>query len=359
MKRRIVTNLPGVCMAQRYPFLQPAFLDALAASGALADGGWQAHHLVEGDLFLPLWLRHDSSGEFVFDHGWAHGAMRAGIPWYPKLVTAIPFTPVPGPRWRGEPDPERLWQGIGATLAATGAHSWHLLFPDDATRTALAELPLIPRQACHFRWYNRGYRDYDDFLAALTSRKRKSLRRERARAAAHGLDIRWVTGRDIPGDWWPAFWRCYAMTYHERGQRPYLPPAFFTRLAASPLADQLALAAAFRDGVMEAAAFYLFDDDCLYGRYWGCLRDYDALHFELCYHRGIEFCIAQDIARFDPGVQGEHKILRGFEPEITWSLHWIVEPRLRQAIAQFCEEEGRAVRAYRDAAREVLPYRRG
>lgn len=348
-------------MALRYPFLEPAFFEALAASGATGGAGWEPHHLGgagKDGFFLPLWRRHDSFGEFVFDHGWAHTATRAGLPWYPKLVTAIPFTPVPGPRWRGSATADTLWSGVQDALRETRASSWHLLFPDAATREALHDVPLIARQGCHFRWHNRDYAHFDDFLARLTSRKRKSLRKERERVQGHDLDIRWCAGRDIPQEWWPAFWRCYAMTYYERGQQPYLPQSFFERLAASGLGDQLAIAAAFRDDEMEAAAFYLFDDDCLYGRYWGCLREYDGLHFELCYYQGIEFCIERGLRRFDPGVQGEHKILRGFEPEITWSLHWIEHPRLREAIANFCEEEARAVHAYREAAREVLPYRR-
>ena len=344
-----------------YPFIQPDFLDALSSTGAATtEQGWSACHLQDADFFLPLWRRNHSWGEYVFDQGWEQGYRRAGLSYYPKLVTSIPFTPVPGPRWRGAlHSAEQLWLQIRDSLDAQGASGWHLLFPDGHTREQLAGLPLVSRQACHFRWNNYGYGDFDDFLAQLTSRKRKSLRKERAGVNAHGLEIVCRQGEDIPDTWWQPFYHCYAMTYYKRGQHPYLPAGFFTRLASSSLASQLALVAAFAGGEMVAAAFYLFDDDSLYGRYWGCVREYDGLHFELCYYRGIELAIERGLRRFDPGVQGEHKILRGFEPEITWSLHWLRDQRFQGAIAQFCAEEARGVRAYQREARTLLPYRQG
>lgn len=344
-----------------YPFMDAAFFAALEQSGAAsAAQGWSACHLGGDDFFLPLYRREQSWGEFVFDQGWAQGYARAGLDYYPKLVSAIPFTPVPGPRWRGVlHDPVLLWQQVRERMVQQRASGWHLLFPDDQTRAQLAELPLVARQACHFRWYNRGYQSFDDFLAALVSRKRKNLRKERASLAQRGLRIEWRQGADIPAHWWTPFYHCYAMTYYRRGQQPYLPPAFFSQLAESSLAQQLALAVAFSGDEMIAAAFYLFDDTTLYGRYWGSVADIDGLHFELCYYQGIEFCIRRGLRRFDPGVQGEHKILRGFEPEITWSLHWLADARFQRAIAAFCEEEARAVQAYQAEARSLLPYRSG
>ena len=342
-----------------YPFMDAAFFAALEQSGAASTAqGWSACHRQDGDFFLPMYRRMHSWGEFVFDQGWAQGYRRAGLGYYPKLVTAIPYTPVPGPRWRGElHDAHVLWQQLQDSVAQQGASGWHLLFPDNDTRAALAGLPLVERQACHFRWNNRGYASFDDFLAALVSRKRKNIRKERAAVAQTGLRIEWRQGADIPADWWTPFYRCYAMTYYRRGQQPYLPPDFFRQLAASPLAAQLALAVAFNGDDMIAAAFYLFDDASLYGRYWGSVADVDGLHFELCYYQGIEFCIRHGLQRFDPGVQGEHKILRGFEPEITFSLHWLADARFQRAIAQFCEEEAEAVAAYQREARSLLPYR--
>ncbi len=342
-----------------YPFLNAEFLAALEHTGAAGPAqGWRPLHWQDDDWFLPLYLRDQSWGEFVFDQSWAQAYARAGLNYFPKLVTAIPFSPVPGPRWRGElGDPQAFWRAMQVRMAAQRVSGWHLLFPDQSTREQLAELPLVSRQACHFRWNNRDYQHFDDFLAALNSRKRKMVRKERAQVAALGYDILWRSGDQIPAHWWPQFYRCYAMTYFRRGQQPYLSPAFFQQLAQSSLSSQLALAVAMRGEDMLAAAFYLFDEQQLYGRYWGALEDIDGMHFELCYYQGIQFCIEQGLQRFDPGVQGEHKILRGFEPEITWSLHWLQDVRFRDAVARFCQQEAEAVRAYQQEARTLLPYR--
>lgn len=342
-----------------YPFIDPAFLDALERTGAAAPAqGWSPVHWRDAELFLPLYLRDQSWGEFVFDQSWEQAYRRAGEHYFPKLVTAIPFTPVPGPRWRGALESvDALWAGVQQRVEQHQASGWHLLFPDQATREALVSLPLVSRQACHFRWNNRGYAHFDDFLAALNSRKRKMVRKERQQLAASRLHIEWRQGDAIPAHWWPEFYRCYAMTYLRRGQRPYLSLEFFLQLASSNLSSQIALAVAFDGEAMVAAAFYLFDQQNLYGRYWGAVQDIDGLHFELCYYQGIQFCIEQGLRRFDPGVQGEHKILRGFEPEITWSMHWLAEPRFHQAIEGFCEQEAKAVQAYQREARTLLPYR--
>ncbi|MBQ0755201.1 MAG: GNAT family N-acetyltransferase [Gammaproteobacteria bacterium] len=348
-----------------YPFMESAFFDALQRSGGADESqGWRALHWQEprsdGDFFMPIYRRNQSWGEYVFDQGWEQGYRRAGLPYFPKLVTSVPFTPVPGPRWRGTLEsPEALWRHVSESVAEQQASGWHLLFPDNSTREALAELPLVSRQACHFRWNNRDYTDFEGFLALLTSRKRKAIRKERLAVAAHGLDIRRASGADIPADWWPAFYHCYAMTYFKRGQKPYLRPEFFAHLVNSVLREQLTIVAAFSADQMIGAAFYLSDSETLYGRYWGCTAEYDALHFELCYYQGIELCIEKKLQRFDPGVQGEHKIFRGFEPEITWSLHWLADPRFHQAIGQFCQDEARSVQAYQQDARSILPYREG
>ena len=349
-----------------YPFLTDAFLGALADTGAVgADSGWRDLSWHEDGGLLPLYARSDSRGEFVFDQRWAMAYHQHGVRYYPRLLTAIPFTPVTGPRWRlpaGRDAAEWLWPRLREQVAAQRASSWHLLFPDDEARAALAPLPLTARQACHFRWFNRGYQSFDDFLAALMSRKRKTLRKERARVAEQGITVRRAAGQAIPEHWWEAFYGCYARTYLVRGQRPYLTPAFFQALA-DRLGDQLMLAAALPGASAEvpplAMALYLFDDECLYGRYWGAQRDLDGLHFELCYYQGIEFAIEHGLAAFDPGVQGEHKLLRGFEPVITWSLHWHADPRFHDAIGRFCQAEAEAVQAYREEALNYLPYRRG
>lgn len=340
--------------------MHDAFLSALADSGAVsAATGWAPHDLCWDGGRLPLYLKDHSWGEYVFDHAWAQAYSRYGRSWYPKLVSAVPFSPVAGPRWQGlDPEPGALLADIRALAGDTGASSWHLLFPDERTREHLAPLSLIERQACHFRWFNREYADWEDFLGALNSRKRKSLRKERASVQAQGLTIERAVGDAIAPHWWSAFYPCYADTYYQRGQAPYLPQAFFEQLRGSVLSGQIMLAVALVDDRPVAAAFYLFDDQALYGRYWGALSDYPGLHFELCYYQGIEFAIERGLSMFDPGVQGEHKLLRGFEPVITHSLHWVREAAFSDAIARFCAEEARAVRRYQQQAREVLPYRK-
>lgn len=343
----------------QYPFLSEAFLNALEQTGALGrERGWTPCHLGDGAKMLPLYARYDSRGEYVFDFAWADAYQRHGLPYYPKLVTAIPFTPVVGPRWRGEWSAAAIWEGVGEQVREQGASGWHLLFPDQQAREMLADLPLVERQACHFRWFNRGYEDFEAFLAAFNSRKRKSVRRERRRVAEQGLTLSRLSGADIEAHHWRFFYHCYANTYLVRGQRPYLSEAFFRRLAQT-LGEQLLLVLAWQGAEPVAAGLYLFDEQALYGRYWGCVREYDALHFEVCYYQGIEFAIERGLKEFDPGVQGEHKILRGFEPVLTWSLHWLAEPAFHRAVADFCQQEARHVTAYRDEARTLLPYRDG
>lgn len=346
-------------MTRPYPFLQPAFIDALATTGATGvASGWTPLHLDDGDSWMPLYLKTHHQGEYVFDHGWADAYARYGRNYYPRLVSAVPYTPVEGPRWRG-PLPADAWQQIAERVAEYRASSWHLLFADADSREALGDWPLIARDACHFRWFNRGYRTFDDFLAALTSRRRKSIRKERQAIEVAGITVQQATGSAIPSHWWPLFYRCYANTYLVRGQRPYLSAAFFQQLASSALAEQLLLVLAFANDQPLAAAFYLFDEQRLYGRYWGALRDVSGLHFELCYYQGIAFCIEQGLQQFDPGVQGEHKILRGFEPVITRSLHWLAEPAFHQAVADACQREAAMVARYQEEARTLLPYREG
>jgi uncharacterized protein len=341
-----------------YPFLHRAFLGALERSGAVhPDRGWQPMPVQGKDFFMPLYLKHHNRGEYVFDHAWAHAYERHGMAYYPKLVTAIPFSPVTGPRWQGMVDGRWLQGQIEQHLQAHQASSWHLLFPDTLTRQALQGWPLAERHGCHFRWFNRGYAEFGDFLGSLTSRRRKSIRQERARIAGAGLQVEVATGTDIPSAWWPIFYQCYAATYYKRGQMPYLNEAFFVELADSVIGPQLMMVMSHDAQGPVAAALYLFDQHTLYGRYWGALRDYDALHFELCYYRGIEFCIERRLQAFDPGVQGEHKILRGFEPVITYSLHWMREPGFHQAVTDFCQREAMAVAAYQREARSLLPFR--
>jgi uncharacterized protein len=349
----------GGSVSRPYPFLEPGFFEALQRSGATGEQtGWQPVHLQrDDDFWMPLWLKSHNRGEYVFDHGWAEAYARHGLSYFPRLVTSVPFSPVTGARWRGELDPDGLRQMIDDALGRHGASSWHLLFVDADAVAQLEGWPLAHRLGCHFRWFNRGYADFEAFLSALTSRRRKSIRRERLAAQQAGLDIRLMMAEEIPLDWWPDIYQCYAATFYKRGQRPYLSEQFFLLLAASPLCAQMMLAVALRGQRPVAMAFYLFDDHCLYGRYWGALEEVDGLHFELCYYRGIEFCITRGLAEFDPGVQGEHKILRGFEPVITHSLHWMAQPDFHRAVTDFCIREGQMVVRYQQDARQLLPFR--
>jgi len=345
-------------MKLQYPFLQPAFFTALEQSGAVTQAsGWQPMHLHSATGWMPLYLKTHHRGEYVFDQGWAQAYADHGLSYYPRLLTAVPFSPLTGPRWRGELQVKEIAEHVRQVAAEQSASSWHLLFPDLNTVEALQEWPLAQREACHFRWFNRDYADFDAFLAGLTSRRRKSIRRERKQVAESGVRIEQASGGNIPEHWWPAFYQCYADTYFKRGQQPYLSEDFFTRLRHSPLSTQLMMVMAFAGEQPLAAAFYLFDEGTLYGRYWGSIADVDGLHFELCYYRGIEFCITHKLTEFDPGVQGEHKILRGFEPVITRSLHWMREPAFHQAVTDFCQREVQMVRRYQSEARSLLPYR--
>ena len=349
-----------------YPFLATEFLAALEDSGSVAAAtGWAPHHVpaLGQQPFMPLYVKTHSYGEYVFDWAWADAYHRNGLAYYPKLVTAIPFSPVTGPRLR--PPPDALDPDCGAALfdavreiaAATGASGWHLLFPDAETRALFAGLGLLERVGVQFHWHNRGYRDFDDFLGTFTARKRKMVRRERARVAAQGLRVEMLPGGAIDAGLWDFFYRMYRSTYRKRsGTGGYLTGDFFTRIGVA-LREQIALAVAFDGSAPVAAALYLYDRENLYGRYWGSVRDYECLHFELCYYQGIDFAIRHGLRRFDAGAQGEHKIARGFEPVETWSLHWIRDRQFAIAIADFLARERAHLQRYTEEARALLPYR--
>ncbi|MHA7817287.1 MAG: GNAT family N-acetyltransferase [Pseudohaliea sp.] len=352
-----------------YPFLRHDFLRGLEATGCTtAESGWQPCHLVLRDgeaveAAAPGYLKGHSYGEYVFDWAWADAWRRMGLQYYPKLVTAIPFTPATGPRLLCRPgvDEAGAWaallEGVKQLAGRRGLSSWHILFPEPETAAILDGLGLATRHAVQFHWFNRGYGDFDDFLATFASRKRKALRRERRRVAEQGLTLRTLTGPEIrPADW-ATFHRFYQLTYAKRsGHGGYLTREFFTEVAPR-LGDQVVMVLAGHGGRDVAGALYFRGEDALYGRYWGCEEEFDCLHFEACYYRGIDYCIAEGIARFDPGAQGEHKIQRGFEPIHTRSSHWIAEPALADAVAAFTREELDHVEAYRREAAKLLPFR--
>jgi len=353
-----------------YPFLSHEFLYGLEATGCTtARSGWQPCHLLLRDAsgllaVMPLYLKSHSWGEYVFDWSWAEAWERSGLQYYPKLVTAIPFTPATGPRLcqRAGTDHRAVLRAaldaVRAFAAEQGASSWHLLFPPEELAGLLREEGLALRTGAQFHWFNEGYGCFEDFLAGCSSRKRKTLRRERARVVQQGLTLRTLAGDEIGRREWALFHRFYQLTYARRsGHGGYLSRAFFTETMPT-LGDRAVMVLAHHGADPVAGALYFRSADTLYGRYWGCEREFDCLHFEACYYRGIDYCIDNGLARFDPGAQGEHKIQRGFQPVQTWSAHWIADPALASAVAEFTRREAHHTQAYIRQARELLPFRR-
>ncbi|MDP3800707.1 GNAT family N-acetyltransferase [Brevundimonas sp.] len=353
------------------PFLAFDFLHACEASGsAVPQQGWAGRHLSLRDGtggvlgVMPLWLKGHSQGEYVFDHGWAEAYERAGGRYYPKLLAAVPFTPVAGPRFLAHPDADAaavrqaLLQGAIALTERLGVSSLHVNFPTRSEWDALGAAGLLQRQDMQYVWRNGGYRTFDDFLAALSSSRRKTIRRER-REAQTGLDIRVLTGADITAAHWDAFFAFYMDTGGRKWGRPYLTRDFFTRLGAT-MADRIALVMAFRDGTAIAGALNLIGRDALYGRQWGALEEVPFLHFELCYYQAIEFAISRGLSRVEAGAQGEHKIARGYLPSPVYSAHFIADPALREPVARYLDGERPAVEAEIEVmTAELSPFRKG
>lgn len=352
------------------PFVRYEFLAALESSGRVSvRTGWQPHHVrarrgMETVALAPCYIKTHSFGEYVFDWSWADAYQRHGLEYYPKLLLAVPFTPSQGPRiitaraeWPADLN-EALVSALTEQCRRLDASSWHLLFPDLPSLQRIESGALLPRLGCQFRWFNRDYDDFDAFLGELASRKRKNIRKERAAVRGQGIDFDWMIGAAIDDRALDRFFIFYQATYLKRGHRPYLNRDFFFRLRET-MPEQLLLVMARKAGEPVAGALFLRNDRSLFGRYWGCLEEYDFLHFETCYYQGIDYCIAEQLAEFDAGAQGEHKLQRGFEPVITESRHWIAHPAFRAAITEFVQEEAADVRQYAEVAREHLPFRRG
>ena len=351
------------------PFVSFDFLHACEASlSAAPRQGWAPRHLAlrdETDAALgvmPLYLKGNSQGEYVFDHSWADAYERAGGRYYPKLLGAVPFTPATGPRFLSHPDAdhptvrEALLQGALTLVQRLGVSSLHVNFPTRDDWSAITEVGLLPRQDMQFIWRNNGYRTFDDFLAVLSSNRRKTIRRERRDAQA-GLDIRILTGAGIEEAHWDAFFAFYMDTGSRKWGRPYLTRDFFTRVGAT-MSERIALVMAFRDDTPIAGALNFIGRDALYGRQWGALEDVPFLHFELCYYQAIDFAIARGLSRVEAGAQGEHKIARGYLPSPVYSAHFIVDPALREPVARYLEGEGPAVEAEIAALTQAQsPYR--
>ncbi|HEU0097621.1 MAG TPA: GNAT family N-acetyltransferase [Allosphingosinicella sp.] len=354
------------CAGTGDPFLSHAFLSALEESGsATARTGWQPVPIaIDGEAgrpaaVMPAYLKSHSQGEYVFDHGWAAAWERAGGDYYPKLQIAVPFTPVPGRRLlAGQSDLAPAL--IAAAEAVVGQHG---LSSAHATFIAEEEVALFERSGwliridSQFHWHNRGYGSFEDFLADLSSRKRKALRRERASALA-GLEVEHLTGASITEAHWDAFWVFYQDTGSRKWGRPYLTRRFFS-LLGERLADRILLIFALRNGRPIAGALNLIGADALYGRYWGTTEEVPNLHFEICYHQAIEAAIGRGLARVEAGAQGPHKLSRGYAPVPTWSAHFIPDENFRRAVADFLAAERRAVADEIGALAEMAPFRKG
>lgn len=353
------------------PFVSYDFLDACEASGsAVPSEGWAPRHLSlhdeDGVVFgvMPLYLKGHSQGEYVFDHSWADAYQRAGGRYYPKLLGAVPFTPATGPRFLNAPGTdvvvvrEALLQGALTLTERLGVSSLHVNFPLEAEWRAMTEAGLLPRRDIQFIWRNEDYRSFEDFLAALSSNRRKTIRRERREAQA-GLDIRVLTGSQITEAHWEAFFAFYMDTGDRKWGRPYLTRDFFARVGAT-MADRIALVMAFEDATPVAGALNFIGRDALYGRQWGTLVDRPFLHFELCYYQAIDFAISRGLSRVEAGAQGDHKIARGYLPSPVYSAHFIADPALRDPVARYLNQERPAVEAEMHAmTAELSPYRLG
>ena len=347
------------------PFVRHAFLSSLEDSGSVGGRtGWRAQHQLlesvagEAVAALPLYRKTHSNGEYVFDWSWADACHRAGIEYYPKLLCAVPFSPVTGARLLGDREAAgQLLDELSKALMEQGYSGLHVNFTQpDADAVFRGREGWLERIGCQFHWHNRGYRDFQDFLDSLTSRKRKQLRKEREQVMGQGIAFEWREGHQLSETEWDFVYACYANTYHVRGQAPYLTRDFFS-LLAERMPASIRVVLAEQNGRPVAMAFSLIGGDGLYGRYWGCLDAFDRLHFETCFYQGIEQAIAAGLSRFDAGAQGEHKLIRGFEPVITRSWHYLAHPGLRAAVSDFLAQERLGVLRYAEAAREALPYR--
>lgn len=351
------------------PFVSRAFLGTAEKVGAAGTAmGWQAQHLAlrDGDRLLgllPLYLRSHSFGDFSRDWNWAAAWQRGGLDYYPKLVSGIPYTPSPGPRLLVRRDIERVAVAttlVEAALEVTrqfGASSWQCLFARETDRVRLAESGLLMRRGVQFHWFNRAYRDFDDFLAGFTAQKRKKLKRERRAVAESGLRLAALHGDRIGAGLWHAIHRQYRDTFVRYGNHPAFPVEFFIE-AGALLGQRMIVFVAFAEETPVASAICYRDGKTLFGRHWGTSIDLPGLHFELCYYQGIEYCIRNGLNAFEPGAQGEHKLARGFEPVPTWSAFWVADPRMRRAVADFIAREDAAMQDYEAETADRLPFKR-
>ncbi|WP_162845199.1 GNAT family N-acetyltransferase [Hydromonas duriensis] len=373
---RVITSVkqapPEIFAQSKTPFMSQAFWQALEDSDAISpERGWWAQHLLlhneaqQPIALLPLFAKNHHRGEYVFDQNWAQAYKENGLNYYPRLVSCIPFTPVTD---------ERIWlangidledvlpmfvQGIKQLATQQSASSWHTLFltQADAATFAKNQPKLAFRQGCQFLWTDHKFDNFDGFLSQMTAKRRKTIKAERNKIHQMGISCHFIEGKDIQADDWIFFYQCYQRTYHVRGQSPYLSLAFFEQIGLTMPNNVVLEIAQDSLGKKIAAALFFKDADTLYGRYWGSLSDVACLHFEVCYYQGITYALAQGLTHFDPGTQGEHKLLRGFSPVLTHSAHWLAHPQFMQAIHEYTELERQHIGEYHRDAMVALPFK--
>ena len=345
------------------PFLQYQFLHALEKSKSVSiDNGWEPAHFTKTEKdnivgFVPLYKKYNSSGEFVFDHSWAHALEQAGRQYYSKLISAIPFTPCKGERIIGKDKVTRneLIHDIKEYMAVEAIESWHILFPDQETSSFLKNHNFIERLGCRFVWKNRNFENFENFLEIFTARQRKTIKAERKKVINSKITFKIIESLDITQSDWDIFYRLYCQTYMDRWQKPYLEKSFFNLITSASKSCKPILFFAVQDNEVIGGSLCFKNVDTLFGRHWGSIKNVDCLHFEACYYQGIEYCIKNNLHYFDPGIQGEHKIRRGFEPELSSSFHYFLKDDLDKAISDFCLKESKGILQYKKSCEEYTP----
>jgi predicted N-acyltransferase len=347
------------------PLLSHAFLNAMERSGSIGKGsGWQPYPMLvknEHTLIgaMPLFLKTHSYGEYVFDWAWADAYQRNGMRYYPKLLSAIPFSPITSARLMAQSSSIQMLmvEALNETMEKHGLSSAHVLFPDEASASILKEADWMQRHGVQFRWQNTGFKDFDDFLNTLSHDKRKKIKQERKKIIGSEVMCKKIKGHEITEAQWDFFYACYTNTYHEHHSTPYLTREFF-RLIGQSMAAHILLVLAYLNDEPIACALNIYDQRTLYGRYWGALKYVPNLHFELCYYQAQEFCITEGIQYFEGGAQGEHKLARGFEARPTCSFHRIAHPDFAEAIQEFVTREAQGIAAYTNELEERAPFKK-
>ena len=354
----------------KYPFLKYEFLKALEVTNCVSpEQGWTPLHLIASEnerimAIMPLYIKTDSQGEFIFDWSWADAYYRNGLNYYPKLVSSIPFTPASGPRilitdeTRSREVIEEISRALKQITEESDFSSVHILLANKDEIKDFSQENFSLRTSYSFHWFNNHYLSFENFLQDMTSRQRKNIKKERKKINDQGITVSRIYGSEITLEMLETFYQFYQVTYLKRGMRGYLNFEFFKQIVDSIPETIMLVLAKNNAGEYVAGALNFFDDEKLYGRYWGCLQEYDSLHFETCYYQGIEFCIEEKLKSFDPGVQGEHKIKRGFCPIETFSLHWIKDLRFKKAIDDFLDREREHILEYNQDRRALLPFKK-